>query len=141
MRRPRPDSTSPGCPCGCVVVGAKLTKYGHVQGCICRRCIGLRSKRKGQRGQRSVHRALGGVGFTPSNEESARVYEIEVLRVLPEVKAGSQVLKSFVSFVASEWFRKAYSQSERAVPIGSGARPALALAPEGGGLWLVVKVG
>lgn len=133
------------CPCGCGGVSLKgLTKRGHVPGCgtprsgatkPCSSCQGSRNKRKGQRAQARAHRALGGEGFTPSNEESARPYLIEVC-VMPEVKTGEQVPRSFEKLIASEWFRHALSQSARAAPVGSGARPAVVIR----GDWCIIDL-
>lgn len=116
------------CPCGCGATGSKLgLKTGHVAGaCLCRPCIGARSQRKGKAGQAKMHRALGGEGFTPSNEESARPYIVEVT-VMPESKAGEQVPELWHKFRRTEWFRRALAQSERAVPTGSGVVPALVI--------------
>jgi hypothetical protein len=73
-----------------------------------------------------MHKRLGGEGFTPTNEESARPYHVECL-VMPESKVGGQVPASFDKFINTEWFRRAMSQSERAVPFGSGALPCVVL--------------
>jgi hypothetical protein len=123
------------CPCGCSATGSKLSfKTGHVaRTCLCRPCIGTRNQRKGKRGQAKAHRALGGTGFTPSNEESGRPY---LLLVLPEVKAGAQIPASWDRFTETEWFRRALSQSSRAVPFGSGALPAVVIR----GDWLVADL-
>lgn len=124
------------CPCGCSTVAHKLSvKSGHVVGCACMSCRNRRNQRKGKRGQALTHQRLGGTGFTPSNEESARPYQVEVT-VMPEVKAGAQIPKSFDSFVASTWFRHALSQSERAVPVGSGALPCVVIR----GAWAVIDI-
>ena len=115
------------CPCRtCGVVGLKLTRSGHVLGCKCHECIGRRNQRKGKRNQALTHRRLGGTGFTPSNEESARAYQVEVT-VFPEHKGGAQIPASWDKFTGTEWFRRALEQSTRAVPAGSGALPALTL--------------
>lgn len=118
----------PGCPCGCGLTGLKLQMRHdrHLVGCKCRVCTGRRNRRKGQAGQAKAHRNLGGTGRTPSQEESARPYEVTVT-VLPEVKTGEQIPASFDKFVGSEWFRRALSQSARAVPVGSGALPCVVL--------------
>ena len=125
----------PQCPCGCEQESLTLTRYGHVRGCSCRSCLGRRNQRKGKRGQAVAHRRLGGEGFTPSNEEAARPYHIEVT-ILPEVKTGEQIPKSWEDFVRSTWFRHALSQSERAVPVGSGALPCVVIR----GDWAVVDI-
>lgn len=125
-----PSSYVPGspCPCGCGQTGSKLSfKTGHVaRSCTCRSCIGRRNQRKGKAGQAKTHRRLGGQGFTPSNEESARPYTIECV-VMPEVKAGEQIPANWDRFIASDWFRRALSQSSRAVPVGSGALPCVVI--------------
>ena len=115
------------CPCGCGVVAGKLSmKTGHVIGCKCRSCIGLRNRRKGQKNQALSHRRLGGQGFTPTNEESARAYDVKV-SVQPEHKTGEQVPKSFDKFGGTDWSRRALSQAERAIPTGSDALPAVTI--------------
>jgi hypothetical protein len=73
-----------------------------------------------------MHKRLGGEGFTPTNEESARPYHVECL-VMPESKVGGQVPTSFAKFVATEWFRRAMSQSSRGIPVGSGALPCVVI--------------
>lgn len=125
------------CPCGCGETGSKLsTKTGHVvKACSCASCRGRRNQAKGKRGQAKTHRALDGQGFTPSNEESARPYTVEVT-VMPEVKAGAQIPANFDRFISSDWFRHALSQSTRAVPVGSGARPCVVIR----GDWAVVDI-
>jgi len=118
---------NPECSCGCGVVNLKTQlKTGHVVGCACPSCRGRRNRRKGQKGQAKMHRRLGGEGFTPTNEESARPYHVECL-VMPESKVGGQIPASWDKFVSSEFFRRALSQSERAVPFGSGALPCVVL--------------
>jgi hypothetical protein len=121
------------CPCGCSAISAKLTRFGHVKGCICRSCIGRRNRARGQRAHATAHRAAGGEGFTPSNEESARPY---TLQIVFESKAGSQVPKSFTKFIGTDWFRRALSQSERGLPFGSRAKAGVAI----NGKWIVVKI-
>ena len=46
---------------------------------------------------------------------------------MPEDKTGDQVPASFDKFIDTEWFRRALDQATRAVPAGSGARPAVAI--------------
>jgi hypothetical protein len=132
-----PWADFPACPCGCGVEGLKLQVRhdGHLVGCICRVCLGRRNKYKGQKAQAKMHRALGGTGFTPSNEESAIPYVVEVL-VKPESKAGKQIPASWRSFVSSVWFRHALFQSERAVPFGTAVVPGLVI----DGRWLVADL-
>jgi hypothetical protein len=125
------------CPCGCGATASRLSvKTGHVRGtCKCRPCIGSRNQRKGKRGQAKTHRALGGTSFTPHHEESGRPYTIEV-SVLPEVKTGAQIPASWAKFIATDWWRRAYSQSERGAPIGTGVLPAVVLE----GRWCIVDL-
>ncbi len=124
------------CICGCGEVNLKTQlRTNHVIGCKCPSCIGRRNKRKGQAGQAKMHKRLGGDGWTPTNEESARPYNVECL-VMPESKVGGQVPASFDKFIATEWFRRALSQSARAVPLGSGALPCVVLR----GQWAVVDI-
>lgn len=121
------------CPCGCSATGSKLSfKTGHVaRSCECMSCRNSRNVKRGKRGQAKGHRALGGVGITPSNEESVNGYDI---RVQVEHKAGAQIPQHFRSFIAGEWFRHALSQAERARRIGDGAMPSVMI----DGRWLVV---
>jgi hypothetical protein len=123
------------CPCGCGQTGSKLSmKTGHiVKLCGCSSCRNSRNVKRGKRGQAKTHRALDGQGFTPYNEESGVFYD---LTVRPEVKAGAQIPASFRSFVSSEWFRHALSQSSRAIPEGVDARPCVSL----DGRYLVVDL-
>lgn len=125
----------PACLCGCGVENLKLqaTKLSgddifHVKGCACVRHRNRRNQQKGKDAQAKTHRNLGGTGFTPANEESARPYE---LLVMPEVKTGqakgSQIPASWDSFIKTEWFRRALDQAIRAVPVGSGARPCVVI--------------
>jgi hypothetical protein len=118
----------PLCPCGCEAEGMKLQLRhdGHLVGCECPVCRGRRNRRKGQAGQARTHKRLGGQGFTPTNEESARPYHVECL-VMPEVKTGQQIPKSFDTFINTEWFRRALNQSVRALPVGSGALPCVVI--------------
>ena len=121
------EAPNPVCICGCGEVNLKMQlKTGHVVGCKCPSCIGRRNRRKGQKGQAKMHKRLGGTGFTPTNEESARPYHVECL-VMPESKVGGQVPASFDKFIGTEWFRRAMSQSSRAVPFGSGALPCVVI--------------
>lgn len=73
----------------------------------------------------------------PAHEERSFTY---TLKYRPEVKSGGQVPAAFVRFVATEWFRRALRQSERSIPVGSGARPAVFLDLGRGGRWLVVRM-
>ena len=125
------------CPCGCGETGSKLSfKTGHVaRSCKCAPCRGRRNQAKGKRGQAKTHKRLGGTSWTPTHEESGRPYTIEV-SVLPEVKTGQQIPVSWSKFVSTEWFRRAYEQSERAVPFGTGVVPAVVLE----GRWLIADL-
>lgn len=123
------------CPCGCGVTGSKLSaKTGHIaRACSCRPCIGRKNQQRGRTAQRKTHQALDGQGVSPFHEESGLFYD---LTVRPEVKAGKQVGASFWKFIGSEFFRRALSQSERAIPVGIDARPAVCI----DGRWLVVDL-
>lgn len=125
----------PNCPCGCLAIGLKLSsRTGHLARlCKCSSCTNSRNVRRGKRGQAKTHRVLGGQGFTPYHEESGLFYD---LTVRPEVKTGKQVPASFAKFVTTDWFRRALSQSERAIPVGIDARPAVSI----DGKWLVVDL-
>ena len=131
------------CPCNegfgerrhCSIQGTKLTQHGHLVGCECWPCLGRRSKRKGQKAQAKMHKRLGGQGFTPSNEESARPYEVTVL-VMPESKTGGQIPASWDKFIGTEWFRRALDQNTRAAPVGSGVLPAVVIR----GDWCIVDI-
>jgi hypothetical protein len=61
------------------------------------------------------------------------VYHIEAL---PESKTGDSVPHSLRKFLATEWFRRALSQSERAIPTGTECKPAVCV----DGTWLIVKI-
>lgn len=126
------------CPCpdtSCDERGHKLKRNGHAVGCRCRPCLGKRNRRKGQAAQAKGHRALGGQGFTPGNEESVGGYDV---RVQIEWKTGKQIPASFLKFLGLEWTRRALEQAERAVRVGDGAKPAIGLVI-GSKVWLLVK--
>jgi hypothetical protein len=130
------------CPCNleiqgrrCTMVGTKLTRYGHLVACSCPTCTGRRNKRSGQRAQAKMHKRLGGEGFTPTHEEAARPYTIEVT-VMPESKTGGQVPANWDRFIATDWFRRALDQSTRATPVGSGVLPAVVIR----GDWAIVDI-
>jgi hypothetical protein len=133
------------CPCGCGVIGWKLTKPlwtfengverrepPHVVGCNCVRHRNIRNGKRGKRGQAKSHAALIGEGFTPYHEESGRFADITVR---PEVKTGYPAkTKKLREFLASEWFKAALKQSADAIPDGIAARPAVHI----DGRWLIV---
>lgn len=127
----RPGET---CPCGCGITGNKLSfKTGHiVRVCGCHSCRNSRSVKKGKRAQAKGHRALGGIGFTPSNEETHNGYDV---RVQVEHKHGypdqTVMLRRFIQ---TEFFRHALSQAQRAQRIGDGSHPGMML----DGRWLLV---
>jgi hypothetical protein len=126
------------CPCGeCDVIGYKLTRWGHVAKCACYSCRNRRNRNKGRKAQTKVHRDLGGEGHSTLHEENSQAYPVWVR---PEVKTGKQVPIAFSKFLATDWFRRALSQSERSLPVGSGAKAAVAIVV-GGETWLVVKAG
>jgi len=116
------------CRCGCEAEGMKLQLRHdkHLVGCECSSCRGRRNRKAGQRTQARTHKRLGGQGFTPTNEESARAYEVTA-SIMPEVKGGQQIPASFERFISSEWFRHALSQSTRGIPTGSGVLPAVSI--------------
>jgi len=130
------------CPCvdegakpNCYVIGTKLTRFGHLVGCACASCQGRRNRRSGQRAQARTHKRLGGEGFTPTHEEAARPYTVEVT-VMPETKNGKQIPASFDKFIGTDWFRRALDQSARATPVGAGVRPAVSIR----GQWVIVDI-
>lgn len=82
-----------------------------------------------------MHKRLGGEGFTPTHEEAARPYTIEVT-VMPESKTGAQIPQSFRRFIESDWFRRALDQSTRATPVGAGVLPAVVIR----GDWAIVDI-
>ena len=118
----------PGCPCGIQdCLGQKLrAKTGHVKECICPRCRGSVSNAKGHRGQDRTHQALGGSGRARHDEASQKPYVVEVT-VQPEVKSGEQIPRNLLTALESEWLRRAFSQAERAAPIGSHVLPAVSV--------------
>lgn len=127
----------PECPClitGCE--GLKLTRVGHVVGCVCASCRGARNQRKGKRGESNRHKRLGGAGWTP-HDELAWCYS---LNISTQDKKGDQVPAKFVSFVHSETARKWFRQAALKMPVGADALPALYLEPSGGGAYIVVDV-
>lgn len=129
----RSSEVSPGCPCGCLVTGSKLTKYAHVIGCACRPCTGRRNRAKGQASQRKMHRASGGTGWTPQHE-GRTVYTYEAS---PENKTGQQIPDSWRKFLSSVFFVNAMRQNAKDTPVGSMAKPALCL----DGRYVVIDLG
>ena len=128
----------PGEPCPCGIEGCTGSRLsaatGHVtRNCLCRSCMGRRNRAKGQRAQRRTHHALGGLGITPSHEESGLFYEITVR---PEVKTGQQIPASWRKFISLDWTRRAISQASRSIPAGVDARAGLCI----DGRWLVVDL-
>ena len=121
---------------GCGVVGTKLKKNGHLVGCRCRPCTGLRSQKKGQATEAKRHRRLGGEGQTP-RDELAYSYSVNVTT---EDKTGAQIPASFTKFLGLDWTRHALRQAEKKLPVGSDALPALFLDCGRAGTWLVVEV-
>lgn len=126
----------PKCPCPVPdCFGQKLAKKsGHVVGCSnkCVPCRNRRNKTRGQANQRKGHRALGGEGTTPSNEEAVGGYPI-VCQV-EHKDLGPSVPVGFMQFIGTDWFRRALSQAERARRVGDGSMPAVML----DGRWLIV---
>jgi hypothetical protein len=77
---------------------------------------------------------------SPAHEEAAIGYEVSAW-VIPEAKTGDQVPKNFARFVGTDWFRRALRQSERAVAVGSGARPSVYVElPGRSGGYLIIPV-
>lgn len=129
------------CPCGCEVIGAKLSvKSGHVHGCTCRSCLGRRVRRSGRAAQARGYRRLGGTApFTPGNEENSGTHSVEIQ---VEAKSGRQVPASLLKFARTEWARRAWSQAERAIPAGVQAEPSIYAEREGWQLLVtLLKVG
>ena len=118
----------PRCLCGDIkCFGQKLShKSGHVVGCICASCRGRESHSKGHKGQDRTHKALGGSGPARNDEASQKPYVVEIT-VMPESKEGDQIPKNLAAGLDSEWLRRAFSQAERAAPIGSAVLPAVSI--------------
>lgn len=125
------------CPCGCDVTAHKLTRFGHVVGCECMSCRNRRNKKRGHRAQGKMHKALGGLGASPTNEEGAAPYTVSVK---VEAKQGAQIPANFVRFIESEFYRHAIRQAEKSIPVGTDPYPGLYLQLPGGGAYLVVQV-
>ena len=131
------------CPCleRCGVRAAKLSvRSGHARGCVCRSCLGRRNRAKGRANQTRMHQRLGGDGPSPANEETARGYLVTAF-VIPEAKKGAQIPRNLIRALATDWFRRALRQSERSIPVGSNAKPAIYFEPDGSqDGWLLVKI-
>ena len=126
------------CPCGNGETGGKLTRFGHVIGCICPSCRGRRNRRAGQRSQaKGYHQLDGKRPNAPTHEEWMDVSE---LHVKWENKHGEQIPASFRRFVELEWTRRALSQAERSIPIGVQAYAAVRLDLGRGGTYMVVRL-
>jgi len=128
------DGSGPWESCG--VIGTKLTKQGHLVGCKCRHCIGLRNKRSGQRTEAKRHRRLGGQGQTP-RDELAYSYSINVTT---EDKHGAQIPANFLTFLDLKWTRDALRQAEKKLPVGSDSLPSLVLDCGRKGMWMVTPI-
>lgn len=126
--RAEPWPGYPGCPCKLLDCwGQKLAhKSGHVVKCICPSCRGRESHAKGHKGQDRTHVALGGSGRARNDEAAQKPYVVEIT-VMPESKEGDQIPKNLAAGLASEWLRRAFSQAERAAPIGSAVLPAVSI--------------
>ena len=104
------------CPCGCRIISGKLSvRTGHVHGCRCPSCRGLRNRRKGQKAQSRVLKdAAKAQGVTmeiaPTHEEQAR------LLVHYESKQGEQVPKGMRGARMAEWEKQARGFAERQTP-------------------------
>lgn len=131
------------CPClqRCGIRAAKLSvRTGHAFGCKCRSCLGRRNRSKGRKAQSRMHYRLDGEGPSPANEETARGYLVTVF-VMPEAKKGQQIPRGLIKALATDWFRRALRQSERAIPVGSNAKAAIYFEPDGSETgWLLVRI-
>lgn len=121
-----------------------VCRHGRRRG-DCRSCLATRNRNFGRAVQREMHVALGGTGVSPTHEESGRGYTIEAMTVSvhPEAKGGAQIPKNLVTFLDTDWYRRALSQSQRSLPIGMGVqmRPAVWCHLPGGRKVLVVDYG
>jgi hypothetical protein len=85
-----------------------------------------------------MHKALGGRGRPPRQEEWANAYSLEVK---VESKVGTQVAPIFLRLIHNEWFLAALGQAERSIPVGMAANAAVYLEPSRAeGRWLVVRL-
>jgi hypothetical protein len=63
------------------------------------------------------------------------------MKVWPESKQGAQVPAALTKFLATDWYRRALSQSVRSLPVGLDAKPAVWCQLPGGRKVLVVDYG
>lgn len=113
------------CGCGCGIVAplrAKAWRDGVrcvKRGCACRRCLGKRSRAKGDTRARQARKALGIPGANTRHEE------LWAGGVRTEMKAGAQVKPAVTAFLRME------AQSEAQRPFGDN-RPFIGVAmPDG----------
>lgn len=99
--------------------------------CTCRSCVGKRSRRKGQRKQREVRKALNLKSERWKGREGNEESWTAALRV--EVKGGKQVES------VNRWYVKARQQSDAAKAIGDTRPFAFVAAPDGTSPLIVVR--
>jgi hypothetical protein len=116
---PLPGPEKAHCACGACDLYGRPNKIGHIRGCPCRRCLGKRSRSKGDLKARQARKALGIPGANSRHEE------VWGGPVRVEVKAGGKANVVRTAYLGSE------RQSEGARPLGD-PRPFLAVfAPDG----------
>ena len=112
------------CGCGCEIEGTYRTRPWKdgvtcVRKCSCRRCLGRRSRSKGDGKARMARKALGITGANTRHEE------LWGGQVRSEMKAGAQVKPAVTAFLRME------AQSEQQRPFGDN-RPFVGVAlPDG----------
>lgn len=118
-------SRSPGGNRRCPTTGVYKGK------CTCGPCVGRRSKRKGQRKQREVRKALALKPERWKGREGNEESWTAALRV--EVKGGKQVEP------VNRWYVKARNQSDLAKAIGDPRPFAFVAAPDGTSPLIVIR--
>lgn len=112
------------CGCGCGLVGqlrVRPWRDGVVcvkRGCSCKRCLGKRSRKKGDDKARTARKALGIPGANTRHEELLGG------GVRWEAKAGAQIQPMWTAFL------KAWAQSEQARAIGDHRPFVMTAAPD-----------
>jgi hypothetical protein len=119
----KPDPVACGCGCGTVgPLRARPWRDGVVcvkRGCVCPRCRGKRSRKKGDDKARQARKALGIPGANTRHEEHLGG------GVRWEAKAGAQVRPMWTAFLRAE------AQSEAARPVGDNRRFVMTAAADG----------
>jgi hypothetical protein len=119
----------------CDVIGFKLLANGHAKGCICGECRGRGSQRSGARTEARRHKRLSAARVP--TDEYPWAYPITVTT---QDKAGKQVPVKFWDALGGAFFKGAFKQVYRKIPVGANVLPAVYIEHDDGRAFLVVDV-